>query len=266
MFNHATLRLRFGPRAGAVRNRYSTSAQVAVEALEGRALLSHMSLAHALPAHHPVASVADVSLAIPTPPHIHRGPILAQHGVGFVAKVPRFYPYYEGVKRGEINAAGAKAFTDRQGVNVTFVGIVAGTINAQPKTADKAEYYLFVVDRGLTPGPGPFPGRPNIKFDSIVYVAITPAGTTGLVQDLSTGVQTTLTTNQITVSTDNIHVTVPTTLFIPAGRSPTVTPTVNFIPLDAPLPGNFINVTSFASEFRNFPVSFGPIAHRGHEV
>ena len=230
---------------------------VAVEALEGRALLSAL---HTLQARHATAQVADVSFAIPRPPDIQRGPILAQHGVGFVAKVPRFYPDYEGAKRGEINAAGAKAFTDRQGANVTFVGIVAGTIQTQPKTADQSEYYLFVVDRGLTPGPGPFPGRPNIKFDSLVYVAITPEGTTGLVQNLSTGAQTPLTPGQITVSTDNLHVTVPTTLLFSVNS----TPTANFIPLDAPVPANFTHVTSFASEFRNFPVSMGPIPHRGH--
>lgn len=261
MIPRRKIRLVSGPRAGVGRKRTPARTRATVEVLEGRALLSHL---HAAAHHRPATAQVEVDPTLVGPPPFtpHPGPILSEHGVGFVVKSPRFYPYFTGTKRGELNAAGAKAFLDGQG-NAVLIGIVAGTVIATPDTADKSEFYVFGVDRGLTPGPGPFPGRPLIKFDAVVVVSITPDGTTGYARDLSTGVQTPLTSDQIAVGNDNIRVTVPTGLFIPPGATPTVRPTVNFWPIAVAPPGNYTDVTSFASEFRNFPLSLGPLVHHG---
>ena len=165
---------------------------------------------------------------------------------------------------GELNPDGAKVFTDRTGSVVTFVGIVAGSVNDSPTDDASSEYYAFLINRGLANGTGPFPGRPNIKFDALVAVAVTPAGTRASSGSGHRRV-TPLTSDQITLGVDNVHVTLPTTTFYPAGVTPTVRPTANFIGLDTPLgAATYTNITGFASEFRNFPISLGPIRHPVH--
>ena len=257
MFKLPSLRSAHGPRPDGGRKRYP-----ALEPLEGRALLSTV---HAAALQRAAARSADVlPLTTPVPVRtLHPGPIHNEIGVGFAVKSPRFYPFYAGARRGELNAAGAKAFVDPQG-NAILVGIVAGTINDKPETVDDSENYVWLIDRGLSGGgPGPFPRRPLIKFDAIVAVSITPDGTSGFTQDLASGVSTPLATDQISVGTDSIKVAVPTSQFVPPGSTLSVTPTVNFAPLGSAPTDGTLDVTSFASEFRNFPISLGPIPHRG---
>jgi hypothetical protein len=66
------------------------------------------------------------------------------------------------------------------------------------------------------------------------------------------------------VGNDNVKVTVPAALLFPAGATPNAVPTVNFSGLDAPFAtSTFSDITSFVPEFRNFPLSLGPIRHTG---
>ena len=263
MFPSPPLRQTPRVRPDADRKRYPVRRQVALETLEGRALLSHVAAAHPGANAQPhVAQAVDVQVVNHFPPKIHRGPLLHDAGVGFVAKSPRFYEFFTGTKVGALNAAGAKAYLDGQG-NAILTGIVAGTINDAPATADDSENYLFEIDRGLIPGPGPFPGRPRITFDAIVSVSITPDGTTGFVRDLTNGATLSLTADQITVGMDHVTVTLPTATLLPQGAALNTVPTVNFSPLGSALSVDNVDATSFAAEFRNIPLSLGPLRHHG---
>ncbi len=87
-------------RARSARRAHATA--VSVEALEGRTLLSHGGN------RPPVL----VTTGLQTP-MVFRGPdpgpIHNVVGHGFAIKVPRFYAWYHGQKRAELNGAGAAA-------------------------------------------------------------------------------------------------------------------------------------------------------------
>lgn len=158
--------------------------QVNLETLEGRALLSHVLT----PKAHPAADVAaPVGVRLPERPH--PGPIVNHVGAGYAVKAPRFYEFYKGALRPELNAAGMKATYDTAG-DLVLTGIVAGPITHTPKTADASEYYVFGIDRGLSGGLAPFPGRHRIRYDALVGVAFTPGGAVASVLDLHTNTVT----------------------------------------------------------------------------
>jgi len=175
--------------------------QINLETLEGRALLSHLLTpkahqAASTPTPGPAVDVAPAPVALPRRPH--PGPIVNNFGVGFAVKSPRFYEFYKGALRPELNAAGMKATFDTSG-NLVLTGIVAGLITKTPKTADASEYYVFGIDRGLSGGIAPFPGRPRIRYDALVGVALTPGGAVASVFDMHTNTVTPISPSGIVV-------------------------------------------------------------------
>ncbi len=153
-----------------------------LETLEGRALLSQV-------ASQPAITTAQPAAQVHLPQSPHPGPIVNHIGVGYAVKSPRFYELYTGAKRGELNAAAMKATYDAAG-NLILTGIVAGPITTTPTSDAGSEYYVFGIDRGTTSAVAPFPGRPNIKYDALVAVAITPGGISGAVLDMTSNTVT----------------------------------------------------------------------------
>ena len=244
----STLKLFLGPLVGdatAGRKRPSARAQVTVESLEGRAMLSHVSPVHAQAAH---------GLALAPVYNTHPGPILNLVGNDHAIKSPRFYPFYTGAKRAELNVAAAWAKVDNQGV-VTLSGITAGNIIAQPTSADQEAYYVFGINRGGATTPGPFPGRPGIAFDGVVSIAVLQTGVTGEIKDLNTGVVTPIPADSIQIKANTIHVVDAVNQLSSTGSGKV---TVNFWASNAPATAGPTAVAGFVPEFRSFPIVSGP--------
>lgn len=247
----STLKLFLGPlthsEASAGRKRPSSQARVTVETLEGRALLSHVS---------PIKVHAQAAQIVPPPPqNLHPGPILNLVGNDHAVKSPRFYPYFTGVKRAELNAAGSWAKVDSTGT-VTLSGIVAGNIITNPTSPAQNEFYIFGINRGGATSPGPFPGRPGITFDGTITVAVTNTGITGTVTDLNSGVQTAIPAADIQIKANTIHVVGAVNQLTTTGSGNV---TVNFWTATTnPSVGDYNTVSSFVPEFRSYPIVSGP--------
>ena len=254
-----------GQPAGPGRRR----ARVAVEALEGKALLSHLSIA---PKAHPQVQAAQVteSAGLPGNLNIRRfnqpGPIKERIGPGFAVKVPRFYGLYSGplgypadpnnaaspgnTLNGFLNASGLKAYVE--GNNLVLTGIIAGFIQTAPTSDLQSAYYNFGINRGGATTPGPFPGRAGVAFDAVVTVGITPAGIGATVTTLDpttlevTGF-TVLSPTQIATKTDAVQVQVPLSL-LPSTGAAVSKYRVNFFPSDTSPPNNFNDLASFLPE------------------
>ena len=229
---------------------------VNLETLEGRALLTHMPLHHEV---HAALMTADPSAFVHIPKHPHPGPIVNNVGIGYAVKSPRFYEFYKGSARAELNAAGMKATYDASG-NLVLTGIVAGTINSTPKTAETSEFYIFGINRGLTTGHGPFPGRPNIKYDAIVAVAITPLGIEGAVYDSTNGTVTPIDPKAILNQGSDIKVFVPAntpgiTGHVGGHRTSVVFWAQDSLPTATPNPAD---IASFAPDGRDVVIAGAP--------
>jgi len=259
-----------GLKAGPGRRR----SRLAVESLEAKALLSHVSIGHHAdaPLHPPVeaAQAAAATAALPGNLHIRRfnqpGPIKERIGEGFAVKVPRFYGLYTGplgypadpnnakspgsTLNGYLNASGLKAYVE--GNNLVLTGIIAGFIQASPTSDLQSSYYNFGINRGGATRPGPFPGRAGVTFDSVVTVGITPSGIGATVTTLdprtfqTTGF-TVLNPYQVATKTDAVQVIVPLSLLPSTGASPGHY-RVNFFPSDTSPPNNFNDLASFLPE------------------
>lgn len=236
------------------RKRRSSRAAVSVESLEGRALLSHVSL-HARSAP---------PIIFPHPADPHPGPILNEVGTGFAVKSARFYPGYTGSKqRTDLNAAGAKGVIDFQG-NLVLTGIVvANQVNQAPTSASQESFYTFAIDRGGAAFPGPIPGRPGIKFDTLVTVAIQQTGITAAVTDLNTGIVTPVSTSNLLFKQNALQITVPASVVTTFGTTGPGRITATFWASSSPNPNDFQSIASFAPEFRGFPIALGAIPHHG---
>lgn len=254
MFSPGFLFPAFLFRSGADRKSSRRRKNLALESLEGRVVLSHAAL-------HTAAHLAVGANVISLPHGPQLGPVVNHLGSGFAVKSPRFYAFFAGAKRAELNAGGARAFVDSTG-NVNFVGILAGPLNTSPTDPSQEAWYTWGINRGTGTAIAPFAGRPNIKFDTLVVVGITQSGISGELVDLSNG--TTITTlNPATISTPTaqgannmVKVTLPVSAFLPPGAQPSSIPTVAFWASDAPPSTDSSHVASFAPEFRNFPIGF----------
>ncbi len=237
-------------RARSARRAHATA--VSVEALEGRTLLSHGGN------RPPVL----VTTGLQTP-MVFRGPdpgpIHNVVGHGFAIKVPRFYAWYHGQKRAELNGASALALTTPDQSTLFLSGQVAGQLPTKTSGPGVNDFYVFGINRGRATGPGPFPGRPRVVADAAVVVAITSTGVTGYVKDLTSPTPAVaLPASSITIKADTLHLAVPTSLLPSTGAAGPGRYQVNFWTSDAVPSTDFTHVASFVPEFRDFPVATVP--------
>ena len=256
------IRFRFGAGDADSGRRRAPKAPLHVETLEGRALLSTM---HHGPGHHAQGMVSAQQAGmggIPARFGPAPGPIKNEFGVGYAVKSPRLYPNYTGPKtRPDLNAAAARGFLDTQG-NLVLDGVFAGQIpiGKTLTTQSQSAYYVFAIDRGASPaGPGPIPGRPNVKFDALVSVAFQPSGTSGSVIDLTkpNAPATPLPGNaiKITGTGNSIRVFVPLGDLPPVGGLDASQYRVNLFARSTPLSnGDTESIASLVPEFTSFRV------------
>ena len=237
-------------RASAAR-RNAVKSVIHVETLEGRALLSHLSHAHAI---HTQITDQPALEVVPQNPHM-LGPVYNIIRHGFASKIPRYYPFYNGTRAGNLLAAGAFGSLDGHG-NAILKGIVVLPIIAAPTSANQEAFYAFGINDGHATSPGPFPNRPGIVFDYVAAVAIKQDGVHYTLTNVNTGVTTDLGSQNVTLGRFSVQVTVPLFLLANADTSlPGAGLSVNFWPRNAPANAGPQAITSFVPEFRNFPVS-----------
>lgn len=172
-------------------------------------------------------------------------PNLGHNGV--VVKTPRFYEDYVGPKLPELNAVGAAGELLPNG-DFLFVGANQGTIAPNvPAT------FVFGVDRSGALPTGPFPDRPDIRFDAVVVVKVTPGqATTATVRDL-TGQQApvTLPAGSVFTSGHDVVVVVPKNDLPSTGLLPSQF-RFDYWPTDG-MSGS-VHIASFAPEFNDAPI------------
>jgi hypothetical protein len=125
-----------------------------VDSLDQRALLS-AGVSHALAVH---------AREVARPHDVERN--------GIVVKTPRFYEDYVGSRIAELDAVKASGQLLRSG-SFKFVGVNLGTIDPNIRAT-----YVFGVDRSGKLLAGPFPGRPDIRFDATLVIKIVPGKAT----------------------------------------------------------------------------------------
>jgi hypothetical protein len=162
------------------------------------------------------------------------------HASGIVKKAPHFYNIYTGPKWAELNAVKASAELASNGT-FRFTGTNAGAIKKGPAV------YVWGIDRSGNLSPGPFTGRPNIKFDAVVVVSLDSAlNATARVIDESSGVTTDLPAGSVNIRGRTITVTVAGSLLPSTGLAPSQY-RFNYWPEDGGPPASS-SVASFAPE------------------
>ena len=184
-------------------------------------------------------------------------------------KQPRFYAGYTGPLRAELNLAAATASLDGAG-DLILSTEAAGQIPVA-STASKgagaaastiaSSYYVFAINTGNANGPGLYPGRPNIVFDTAVTVSSTPAGVTGSIVSPNNpnGAPIALPVGSLHVNHDTIKVVVPLNL-LPAGSLSPSQWRVTAFARNNPPAADFQSIASFAPDFTMFQVSKSPRA------
>jgi hypothetical protein len=189
---------------------------ISVESLEGRALLSGF---HALAANHVHGPLPVAALVVHHDQVQHQVTNsvveLARKPTGVVTKRPHFYEFYTGEKAKSVNATGASVILSTRRNTFTFTGTVQGRIN------DSGDIYVWGIDRNGQLGPGPFQGRPNIKFDAVVVVTLDASlRPTAQVIDLKSGTMTTLSAGSASIRGRMVNVVVPASLLPSTGLAP----------------------------------------------
>jgi len=220
----SNFRKTFQPR----RPRRRRSLLPAVEGLDQRALLS-ASLGHALAGH-----VAEVG---------------REHDFehnGTVVQRPMFYEDYVGPRLAQLDAVAATGLLLRDG-SFRFVGVNQGVIDPNVRAT-----YVFGVDRSGHLPVGPFPDRPDIRFDATVVIKIVPGQSpTVTVTDLANKTSTTVPDSDLQISGRKIEVAIAGSLLPSTGLAPSQF-RYDFWPEDG-LPGS-TNIASFAPEFHDIRV------------
>ena len=166
---------------------------------------------------------------------------------GVVFKTPHFYEHYVGPKLAQLNAVAAAGERLPNG-NFLFVGVNQGAIDPKVRAA-----YVFGIDRSGKLPAGPFPDRPDIRFDAVVVVTLTPGRPpTASVTDLTTGKTTTLPRNSVLIRGQVVTVNVPEGRLPSTGLDPSQY-RFNYWPED-PDPALKQQVASFAPEFNDAQV------------
>jgi hypothetical protein len=194
----------------------------AVEALDQRALLS-------AGLSYPVAG--------------HAAQIGREHDIehnGTVVQSPLFYEDYVGPQLAQLNAVGATGRLLHDG-SFRFLGVNQGAIDPNMRAT-----YVFGVDRNGNLPTGPFPDRPDIRFDATVVIKIVPGqATTVTVTDLANKTSSILPGSALRISGRKVEVTLPGSLLPSTGLAPSQF-RYNYWPEDG-LPGS-TNIASFAPE------------------
>lgn len=227
-------------RRDAIRPGVTRRIAPAIESLEGRSLLSTWTYQ---PSAGPSGSLGGSGPSmIGTAPHVRAG-----HGAtGTVHKAPRFYPFYTGPHRTELNAVAATGTLLADG-SFRFSGTNQGRITSAPAV------YVFGVDRSGSLPSGPFTGRPGIRFDAVVVVSLDQAlHPTALVKDLASQKTTVLPEGSAFIQGRKVEVTVPASLLPSTGLAPSQY-RFNYWPEDGG-PPNSASVASFAPEFTTVQV------------
>jgi uncharacterized protein (TIGR03118 family) len=165
---------------------------------------------------------------------------------GLVVKTPHFYERYVGPKLAQLNALAAAGERLSNG-NFEFVGVNQGAIDRNvPAT------YVFGIDRSGKLPIGPFPDRPDIRFDAVVVVTLTPGQSpTASLTDLTTQKTTSLPQDSILIRGHIIAVNVSGGLLHSTGLDPSQY-RFNYWAKDGG-PGS-THIASFAPEFNDAQV------------
>ena len=166
---------------------------------------------------------------------------------GIVTKAPHFYEDYKGPKLDQLNAVAAAGELLPDG-SLTFVGVNKGAIDP-----NVAATYVFGIDRNGKLPTGPFDKRPDIRFDALIEVSVTPGqATTASVIDLANNTTTSLPQGSFSADGRVIAVNVPGSLLPSTGLPPSQF-RFNYWPED-PDPSLKEPIASFAPEFNDAQV------------
>ena len=114
-----------------------------------------------------------------------------------------------------MNAKRASVILSTSRNTFTLTGTVQGKIN------DSGDIYVWGIDRNGHLGPGPFQGRPNIKFDAVVVVTLNNSLTpTAQVIDLKSGIMWTLSAGSTSIRNKMVKVVVPASFLPSTGLAP----------------------------------------------
>jgi hypothetical protein len=234
---------------------------ISLETLENRALLSPMPAyggyygyyptpmptpTPVMPSPSPTPTTPVLPTPSPTPTsgHAHH----QQNTPGVVTKTPHFYQFYKGPRLAELNAVKASAEISADGTTITFTGTNQGRINKAPAT------YVWGIDRNGSLSPGPFQGRPNVRFDAVVTVSLSSSlAPTATVVDQVSGTTTALPAGSASISGRTVTVTVPMSLLPSTGLAPAQY-RFNYWPEDGMTPATSAVVGSFLPETSNAQV------------
>jgi hypothetical protein len=167
-------------------------------------------------------------------------------GNGEVIETPKFYEDYVGPKLAQLEARAALGQLQPNG-SFTFVGVNVGAINPKVQAT-----YVFGVDRSGKLPTGPFPDRPNIRFDATVVIKLVPGQTpTVTVNDLATKKSTVLQHPTLVINGSAVAVNIPGNLLPSTGLAPAQF-RYAYWPEDG-LAGS-TNISSFAPNFQDIQV------------
>jgi hypothetical protein len=215
----------FQPR----RPRCRRSLSPAVEGLDQRALLS-----------------AGLSLAVAHNSVEVSRQITSEHN-GTVVQTPRFYEDYVGPRLAQFDAVKATGTLLRNG-SFRFLGVNQGVINPNVRAT-----YVFGIDRNGNLPTGPFPGRPNIRFDATVAIKIVPGQSpTVVVTDLTNKTTTTVQDPALEITGRKVQVAIAGSLLPSTGLAPSHF-RYAYWPEDG-LAGS-THIGSFAPDFRDIRVA-----------
>jgi len=166
---------------------------------------------------------------------------------GIVTKAPHFYEDYKGPKLDQLNAVAAAGELLPDG-SFNFVGVNKGAIDP-----NVAATYVFGIDRNGKLPTGPFDKRPDIRFDALIEVSVTPGqATTASVIDLANHTFSILPQGSFSADGRVIAVNVPGSLLPSTGLPPSQF-RFNYWPED-PDPSLKEQIASFAPEFNDAQV------------
>jgi hypothetical protein len=228
--------------------RASSKVVVTVESLEGRRLPSMMML----PSPGAPASYTGMGGA-------GNGGGSSQSAAGTTIKVgsatkkPHFYELYTGPMRPDLDAVAATANLTDHNQRLVLTGTMAGKIDRSPTVAADQSFFVFGINRGSATNPGPFPDRPDIRFDAVVAVSVVMGGIGASTTDLITGVTSSLPASAVSVRGKMVTVVVPTSL-LPSTGFALNQYRVNLWPRSELPPADFHTVASFVPETTTFRV------------